>query len=188
MMALWLGNPWHELILVLEYFCPWIALSIIFLSAFYNTKESAFARTRLSHQQQSNLQAYTLFLVFGNHQLNDVTFDPFNHPDCSDISVNFIGKGRYGFERFVHLYFIQSNRFSIIFHSDPIICFASPLVDPEFHLGGQMIQSIIGWFDQLQLVLNVALVVLLFKRPNDFIDGQFLRRFVIGVHILDEII
>lgn len=122
-----------------------------------------------------------MFLVFRNHEFNNISFDSLGNSDCCNISVYFISNGAYSFKRLKHLFFIQSQGFAIIFDSNPIIGFSESFPKSKLHLRGKMVESVFRRFDQFQFIFNVALIILFLKRSYDFLTGLLVRSRVLWV-------
>ena len=58
---------------------------------------------------------------------------------------------------------LQSHGSAVVLHSDTIVGVSVSFLDPEGHLRGEVVKTVIGGADQLQLVLDVSLIVLLLE-------------------------
>lgn len=101
--------------------------------------------------------------------------------------MDFIGYGADSLQRLIHLVLGKTKCLTIVLDPDSIIGLAHPFHDSKLHLSGQVVEPILGRFNQLQFILNVALIILFLERSNDDITIALIGFFIFGVHELNKI-
>lgn len=102
--------------------------------------------------------------------------------------MNFVRNSTDSLQRLVHLLPSQTSSPAIVLHSDPIVSLAEAFIQPELHLSGQMVQPVVAGLDQLEFVLDIALVLLFLEWLDDLVAAVPVWVILVGVRVVDKLL